>query len=169
MWPAQVMWLVAILRIRQSTAKKLYLILPHKIQIKTWNTLTVNIIQRSVKTCRPLVHTKELDPKKKRDANRLSTTVYEKLVQKPPTVLCTNDSGWRLSASPCNRSKQIIRAEWGSTFNTGQGGWELWNQSIYLIKLQIKYITFFNLGNFISLKLTDFTNACLSDNNSPLW
>ena len=27
----------------------------------------------------------------------------------------------------------------------GKGGRELWNQSIYLIKLQIKYITFFNL------------------------
>ena len=84
MWPTQVMWLVTILRIRQSTAKILYLILPHKIQIKTWNTLTVNIIQRSVKTWRPLVHTKELDPKKKRDANHLSTTVYEKTCAETP-------------------------------------------------------------------------------------
>ena len=72
MWPAQVMWLVA-----KVPPIILYLILPHKIQIKTWNALTVNIIQRSVKTCRPLVHTKELDPKKS-DANHLSTTVYEK-------------------------------------------------------------------------------------------
>ena len=44
-----------------------------------------------------------------------------------------------------------------------EGGRELWNQPIYLIELQIKYIKFFNLKNFISIKLTDFTNACLSD------
>ena len=84
MWPAKVMWLVAILRIRQVPPIILYLILPHKIQIKTWNTLTVNIIQWSVKMCRPLIHTKELDPKKKRDANHLSTTVYEKTCAETP-------------------------------------------------------------------------------------